>query len=340
MSFIHSAVAASILLAAPGAALALSSDGSQNVHRAGAPKSLAASLAQPDYSLEPEYGSVALTAGFTPDPYVIEMLAGGEVDANSALSRYAIGQGGDGRCRGNIAQAPDFRLHYEADGYLPLIIRAAAAFDTTLVVNGPDGTWYCDDDSGAGVQAMLQWDLPASGQYDIWVGAYSANNNYEPARIEISELLSGSNNGGGGALNFMLTAVHGVIDLASGFTPDPRIVNVFARGEVAVRNDLSTNAYAGDGRCRGYTGSAPDLSVRYTAGSIFPFVVRAIADFDTTLVINAPDGSWHCDDDSGDSVQAQLVFRQPATGRYDIWFGSYGSGRDGQRGRIEISEFE
>jgi len=107
-----------------------------------------------------------------------------------------------------------------------------------------------------------------------------------------------------------------------------------------VRNDLSTNAYAGDGRCRGYTGSAPDLSVRYTAGSIFPFVVRAIADFDTTLVINAPDGSWHCDDDSGDSVQAQLVFRQPATGRYDIWFGSYGSGRDGQRGRIEISEFE
>lgn len=337
MSLIQTAIAASLIMAAPGAALAVS----EHSHQAGGPaaavKSLAAGLAQPDYSLDPEYGSVSLAEGFTPDPYVINLLAGGELDADSSLSGYSLGWAGDQRCRGNIAYAPDFRLYYEAGGFLPLIIRAAAAFDTTLVVNAPDGTWYCDDDSGEGVQAMLQWDQPLSGQYDIWVGAYSSSNNYQPARLEISEILNGSNFGG--SLDFTATPLHGLITLTSGFTPDPRIVNVYVRGEVAVPNELH-NGYAGDGRCRGYTGSAPDLSVQYRAGSIFPLVLRALADFDTTLVVNAPDGSWHCDDDSGDSVQAQLVFRQPATGRYDIWFGSYGSGRNGQPGRIEISEFE
>ena len=309
MSLFRSFMVASLAAAIPGASLAFSQTASEPgipAVREGVAKSVAAASAYPDYTLEPAFGSVSLRGGFTPDPYVVEVLVGGEVSASDALMPVTIGQAGDRRCRGRIAEAPDFRLQFEAGGTLPLIIRVDADFDSTLVVNGPDGTWYCDDDSGPGVQASLQWDRPLSGQYDIWVGAYSSINNYRPARIDISELLNGSNSGGsgGGSLNYMLAPVHGVMELTSGFTPDPRSVNVSARSQAAVRNDLSTNAYAGDGRCRGYTGSAPDLSVRYTAGSTFPFVVRAIADFDTTLVVNAPDGNWHCDDDSGNGVQA------------------------------------
>jgi hypothetical protein len=360
MSFIQPVLAASLVFAAPAASFSLNDSGIGIIARgdisaplderaASTAKRLASAQAQPDYSLTPAYGSVYLESGFTPDPYVVELLAGGEVSASDALSRYNIGQAGDRRCRGYIAEAPDFRLDYDAGSFLPLIIRVDADFDTTLVVNGPDGAWYCDDDSGSGTQAALRWDSPQSGHYDIWVGAYSASRNYEPAVLEISELESGGGFGGGGfgggsasGLDFSMPALNGVISLSSGFLPDPRTVNVSARSGVSISSAVS-NAGAGrtgDGRCRGHTGAAPDLSVRYTAGDTFPLVIRAMADYDTTLVVNDPNGSWHCDDDSGQGVQAKLVFRQPVSGRYDIWFGSFSSNRDGQRGRIEISEID
>jgi len=359
MSFIQPVLAASLIFAAPAASFAFNDSETGSIAQAAistsideraasAPKRLSSARAYPDYSLSPAFGSVSLRSGFTPDPYVVELLVGGEVSASSALSGYNIGQAGDRRCRGNIAEAPDFRLQYEAGNFLPLILRVDADFDTTLVVNGPDGTWYCDDDSGPGVQAALQWDNPRSGQYDIWVGAFSSSRNYEPAVLEISELTrgggSGRRSGGGSAsgLDFSLPALNGVISLQTGFTPDPRTVNVTARSQVSVSNALSNAnvGNTGDGRCRGHTGAAPDVSVRYEAGDFFPLVVRAIASYDTTLVVNAPDGSWHCDDDSGQGVQAELVFDRPRSGRYDIWFGSFSSNRDGQRGRIEISELD
>ncbi|MCC5995569.1 MAG: hypothetical protein JJU18_04260 [Oceanicaulis sp.] len=364
MSLIRPAAAAALIIAAPIAAHALynsendtqtpvvSSSYFEN-HTTGAAKSLSGALTQPDFTLQPTYGTVSLRSGFTPDPHVVDIAAGGEVQARRALEGYTIGHAGDRRCRGHIHEAPDLRLRFEAGRTLPLIIRANAEFDTTLVVNGPDGTWYCDDDSGPGVQAELHWDNPQSGQYDIWVGAFTSARNFDPAVIEISELARSGGSGGGGfgggfgggsasGLDFTRPALNGVISLQTGFTPDPRTVNVTARSQVSVSSALSNAnvGNTGDGRCRGHTGQAPDLSVQYTAGDFFPLVVRAIASYDTTLVVNAPDGSWHCDDDSGQGVQAELVFDRPRSGRYDIWFGSFSSNRDGQRGRIEISELD
>jgi TPR repeat protein len=146
----------------------------------------------------------------------------------------------------------------------------------------------------------------------------------------------------GNSLDFNLAPRHGLISLAADFRPDPRVINTTARNQISISNALAgvSIGNTGDRQCRGYTGRAPDLSMQYTAGN-FPLIVRAIANFDTTLVVNAPDGSWHCDDDSGSSnSNAQLVFRRPSGGRYDIWFGTFSSNRVGQSGRIEISEIE
>ncbi|MCC5935567.1 MAG: hypothetical protein JJU35_15070, partial [Balneolales bacterium] len=39
----------------------------------------------------------------------------------------------------------------------------------------PDGSWYCNDDAFSGTfNPMVIFDNPAAGQYDIWVGTYSA----------------------------------------------------------------------------------------------------------------------------------------------------------------------
>ena len=94
---------------------------------------------------------------------MIPVQAGGNIDASRLGSP----------CTGFIARAPDVRLTYNA-GSLPLIISVAARADTTLVVNGPDGRWYCDDDSGdAPLNPMVRFNDPADGRYEIWIGTFS-----------------------------------------------------------------------------------------------------------------------------------------------------------------------
>jgi len=134
-------------------------------------------LAQ-DTGLRANYGEIELESGFTPDPRVISLRAGGDIAARRA------GAG----CNGFITDPPDVRLHYDA-GSLPLIISVDAGSDTTLVVNGPDGSFYCDDDSGEGVNPSVRLNRPQSGRYEIWVGTYSSGNS-QPARLYISEVSS------------------------------------------------------------------------------------------------------------------------------------------------------
>ena len=128
---------------------------------------------------DPNYGSINLTTGFTPDPRVISLRAGGDIAASRINSR----------CAGFITNAPDYRLVYEA-GSLPLIIPVAAASDTTLVVNAPDGQFYCDDDGGVnGTNPSIRFNSPQSGRYEIWVGTYRSGDS-QPARLHISEVSS------------------------------------------------------------------------------------------------------------------------------------------------------
>jgi hypothetical protein len=140
---------------------------------------LAAPAAAQNPNAEPNYGEIELESGFAPDPRVIALRAGGSLPASNARSN----------CRGFITEAPDVRLHYEARS-LPLIISVAAPADTTLVVNGPDGTWYCDDDGGEnGLNPSIRLNDPASGRYEIWVGTYRAGAT-QNASLHISEVRS------------------------------------------------------------------------------------------------------------------------------------------------------
>jgi len=137
----------------------------------------------PDYSLPPTFGLVQLTAGFQPDPHRQQLLAGGNLLAAS------VGEG----CAGHVAEAPDFRVQYQGTGS-PLSFAVTSQQDTTLLINAPDGRWYCDDDGGGNLQPSLVWGAPLQGQYDIYVGtaASSGEVGYPPA-----ELIIGG--GGGGA---------------------------------------------------------------------------------------------------------------------------------------------
>lgn len=104
-------------------------------------------------------GGMRASAGFTPDPIQVRIYSGGSIDA----SRLG------GACVGMIASAPDYEFTYTA-GSFPLSFGVVSDRDTSLVINGPDGRWYCNDDA-EGLNPILTWGRPSSGSYDIWVGA-------------------------------------------------------------------------------------------------------------------------------------------------------------------------
>lgn len=133
-----------------------------------------------DFDADPNYGEFHLSPGFDPDPGLLSLLAGGDVDAASKFED----------CQGYISAAPDVRLFWEGESQsgLTLKISAISNADTTLVVNGPDGSWYCDDDSGEDSNPSVELS-PVAGRYEIWVGTYSSGD-IKKAVLGISEVSS------------------------------------------------------------------------------------------------------------------------------------------------------
>ena len=133
-------------------------------------------LPELDWTRPGLFDSISLAAGFTPDPYDISIMAGGDVWLDGELGSDCLGYV-------NAAQA-DVVLDYVA-GDWPLYIYAESDEDTTLIVRAPDGEWYCNDDD-RGLDPGLAFGAPESGRYAIWVGTY----NQVTARttLSISEL--------------------------------------------------------------------------------------------------------------------------------------------------------
>lgn len=149
------------------------------VSAAAALAALAGTAGAQDFTATPSYGSVSLNSGFTPDPYTVDLQSGGSIDVQASLG---------GSCRGYVANAPDFSIQYSS-GSLPLIFSVNSGSDTALVINDPNGDWYCDDDSGEGLNPSLRFGSPSSGRYDVWVATYG-NSSLQPATLHVSELYS------------------------------------------------------------------------------------------------------------------------------------------------------
>lgn len=134
---------------------------------------------------------------------------------------------------------------------------------------------------------------------------------------------------GGARANF------GIQRINAGFMPDPHTVNVRSGGSLAVAPmNLGPS-------CRGHATAQPDYIVQYNGQSptgILRFYFRANqSGQDATLIINDPQGNWHCDDDGGGNLNPMVTFNRPSAGQYDIWVGSYSDG-DYIDGRLSVTE--
>lgn len=132
---------------------------------------------RPDPNLTPSYGTVDLTAGFTPDPYQVNLYAGGTIASDGVIPECYAGW---------IAPAPDFRLNFTATTNPRLTISVTSDSDTTLVIRDPAGNWVCNDDTNE-LDPAVEFSSPVSGQYNIWIGTFGAPRIYPPATLSITE---------------------------------------------------------------------------------------------------------------------------------------------------------
>ena len=121
-----------------------------------------------DYTQPAAYGEANLAAGFSPDPYSVGMTVGGPVDVSYLGSS----------CTGFATQAPDLRINFSGAGAALLrLYFVGSSGDATMVINDPYGNFYCVDDSFGTVNPTIDFNNPAAGTYDVWVGSYASGTN-------------------------------------------------------------------------------------------------------------------------------------------------------------------
>ena len=255
---------------------------------------------------DPTFGSAALDAGFGPDPFEIELIGGGFVDASEAV---------DASCSGFVGSEPDFRLDWSGAGR-DLRIFFVGAGDTTLVVNDPSGAWHCNDDF-EDANPLIEFPASPAGQYRIWVGSFAGNEN-PFGRLFATELPLSPAEFAAEVRSLDVAAApnFGGVTLGVGFTPDPFGIEVLSGGGVDVFADLDEMG------CSGFVTEAPDFSLTWTddGGSLLRILV--VAEGDTTLIVHDPLGDWSCNDDFS-GIDPLVEFVNPESGRYAIWIGSF-----------------
>ena len=299
----------------------------------------------PGWNEEPYAQTLTLRSGFSGDPRVVDVTPGG------ASANPLNGPG----CVGYIGYRPDVVVNYSA-GSFDLTFSASSETDINLVVRAPDGRYYCDDDSGDGLDPMLTVSNPRSGRYAVWVGVYGESGEYVDGVFGISELGNAVSMGdqGGSGQGFTdsgstrtptpapirssssteipgwdETPYAGSMTLEHGFSGDPRAMDVTPGG-------AQDNPLSGPG-CVGYIGYRPDAVVRYNPSS-FDLTFSAASETDINLVVRDPNGRYHCDDDSGEGLNPMLTIDNPSRGQYTVWVGVYAESSQYVDGVLGVSE--
>ena len=115
-----------------------------------------------------------------------------------------------------------------------------------------------------------------------------------------------------GAQDASIEPSGGTVTLAAGFVPNPFTIAIVAGGA----EDIDRLGHFGS------VADAPNLSLLYEAG-VFPLTISVTeAEADTVLLINDPSGAWHYNDDTT-GMHPAITFSRPASGRYDIWIGTF-----------------
>ncbi len=253
----------------------------------------------------PLFGNVTLTSGFTPDPHVIAVNAGGP---DSAADNGAS-------CTGYIAaDQPDYRINY-ASGTYPLGVFVRSSTDTTLIVNAPDGSWHCNDDFSQldASSPGIVFTTPTSGQYDIWVGTYSGDAAGTEAQLVLTELEASS---------WQTMALPDVeVDYSAalaGLTAELSDLTLDGNDATALTGTLEST----DATLQGY-GYADTYTFEGVAGE-YALVDLQSDVFDPYLLLRSPGGEEFTNDDyEGNTTRSLLNMALTESGTWEVVASSF-----------------
>ena len=181
----------------------------------------AAGLAQGSLNPDGEarYGRQALAPDFQPSPVTLDVVSGGDI----AVKPLALGD----NCLGYAATDPDVVVDLAA-GFERVTFLIASTEDTTLIINLPNGSWSCNDDTN-GLNPALVYYNPAPGRYQIWIGSYAAET-FDEAVLYLAETGPESLPTTATGPDPARDPLYGEISLARGFQPSPYAVQILGGG--------------------------------------------------------------------------------------------------------------
>ncbi|MEI6442465.1 MAG: hypothetical protein WCO29_04910 [Nostocales cyanobacterium ELA583] len=127
----------------------------------------------------PIFGDITINPKSSPDPTIVRGMSGG-----SESGRLVAGKDktATGPCSGFMDKEPDHTLVLTSRvDHLKLVVKSPQ--DTTLIIQGPGGTWCNDDLDGKNPGIVGEW---LKGTYQIWVGSYEKGK-YFPYILKIME---------------------------------------------------------------------------------------------------------------------------------------------------------
>jgi len=282
-------------------------------------------------------------AGFPLDPFLLSLQGGGSVEAST------LSEG----CTGYIPANPTVTVDYKGKADL---LRAFffSDGDPVLVVQTPDGSYLCNDDTSPLVlDPTVGISKPVQGRYNVWVGSavktdlvpgflvFTARADLDAARLALGSLVKRPP--------------------APAFLPtNPRLANAAERIEEAkaavksaealkaggkpVTKDFTASGelpamemQTGDMLCGGLVSVKPDYAFDWS-GDAKALNVLVEANADTTLLVRTPDGRFLCADDADSSnLNPLLAIAKPVAGRYLVWVGRVDPGKP-VTGKLTLTE--
>lgn len=255
----------------------------------------------------PAYGHISVTRGFGTQSF--DLQAGGNVNAHAVNSS----------CNGYVADVPDYTINYQGRGRRPLELTAHSSADTTLVVAGPDGHTYCNDDSN-GLNPALSIHNPTAGNYAVWVGTFSEHAGYPNASLTVSTRRGGQQGPRPDprpdprqtSFNASAQPTYGYVEVARGFGSQ--------RFDLQAGGTLRASSVVA--QCEGFVADAPDYTIDYSGRGRAPLELAVHSSTDTTMVVVGPDGAIYCDDDTN-GLNPALSLHNPQAGLYAVWVGTF-----------------
>lgn len=126
------------------------------------------------------FENLKVEPNFSPTPLELRGFSGGSLPVNKVVEVTASPTG---PCRGFVDEQPDHTIVL-TDFFDYLSLQVESPRDTTLVIEGPGGSWCNDDFQGKNPGIVGEW---LSGTYQIWVGSYKVND-YHPYILKLSEI--------------------------------------------------------------------------------------------------------------------------------------------------------